>query len=191
MQTARYKTKYLPSTILIVVGVLAWVFAHSDVIAYYQATYAESAHGNTSYGVNRSDTGYPVGSCAHCHDTFDSNFCGNDPNGLMLFAPNDNPTPTPQFDNFCFQCHDSDSSVQAVANYSYSRTFGGGSSTTPDDIKDAFNLTGDDASSHNLADVLNHAVTKRDVWLFTAQDNPCTVCHNLHTAQRNFYPPDI
>ena len=195
MKITTYKTKYLPYTILIVVGMLVLVFKHSDVIAYYQATYGESAHGNTSYGVNRSDTGYPVGSCAHCHDTFDPTYCGDDPNGLMLFAPNDNPTPTPQFDNFCFECHKGSGSVQVrdggLKNHTYSTNFGGGTPTFTT-IYDAFNPTsGSSPSSHNLADVLNHAVTKRDVWLFTAQDNPCTVCHNLHTAQRNFYPPDI
>jgi nitrate reductase cytochrome c-type subunit len=102
----------------------------------------------------------------------------------MFFAPNDNPTPSPQTDNFCFQCHDTDSSVQAVTNYSYSDTFGGGSSTTPDDIKDAFNLTGDYASSHNLSDVLSHAVG-RGIG-FTSDMNPCFVCHDHHLAQRNF-----
>jgi hypothetical protein len=182
MQITRSKTQYLPTIILIVAGVL--VFAHGDVIAYYQATYAESAHGNNSYGVNRSDTDYPVGSCAHCHDTFDPTYCGDDPNGLMLFASNNNPTANPQEDNFCYKCHDSDSSVQAVTNYSYSRTFGGGSSTTPDDIKDAFNLTGDYASSHNLSDVLNHAVSRDNG--FTSDTNPCFVCHDHHASQQNY-----
>ncbi len=189
----RSKRQYLPTKILIVVGVLVWVCMASDVIAYYGATYAESAHGNTSYGVNRSGTGYPVGSCAHCHDTFDPTYCGDDPNGLMLFASNNNPTANPQFDNFCYKCHMSTGSAQdgGIINHTYSTNFGGGTPTFTT-IYDAFNPTsGSSPSSHNLADVLNHAVTKRDVWLFTAQDNPCTVCHNLHTAQRNFYPPDI
>jgi nitrate reductase cytochrome c-type subunit len=100
----------------------------------------------------------------------------------MLFAPNDNPTS--QTDNFCFQCHDSASSVQAVTNYSYSKTFGGGTSPIPDDIKDAFafGYQGAPGSSHNLADVLNYAI---DHLGYTTSDNACMVCHNPHTAQDN------
>ncbi len=184
MKITTYKTKYLPYTILIVVGMLVLVFKHSDVIAYYQATYGESAHGNTSYGVNRSDTGYPVGSCAHCHDTFDPTYCGDDPNGLMLFAPNDNPTPTPQFDNFCFECHKGSGSVQVrdggLKNHTYSTNFGGGTATLTT-IYDAFNASG---SSHNLSDVLNHAVGRAIG--FTSDTNPCFVCHDQHLAQRNY-----
>ncbi len=56
MQTTRCKTQYLPAIIFIVVGVLVWVFTHSDVIAYYGATYTDSAHGDPTFGVNRSTT---------------------------------------------------------------------------------------------------------------------------------------
>jgi len=190
MQITGYKTKYLPSTVFIVVVVLISALSCGNVAT--ADMYTDSAHGNDSSGVNRSTAtceNWPggqcvTGSCAHCHDTFDPTICGNDPNGLMLFAPNDNPTPTPQSDNFCFQCHDSASSVRAVTNYSYSRTFGGGSSTTPDDIKDAFNLTGDYASSHNLSDVLSHAVGRAIG--FTSDTNPCLVCHDHHAAQQNY-----
>jgi cytochrome c553 len=187
MKITTYKTKCLPYTILIVVGVLVLVFAHSDVIAYYQATYGESAHGNTSYGVNRSDTGYPVGSCAHCHDTFDSTYCGDDPNGLMLFAPNDNPTPTPQFDNFCFECHKGSGSVQVrdggLKNHTYSTNFGGGAATFTT-IYDAFNpATGDTPSSHSLSDVQTYIAGKAG---FSTDVNPCIACHNHHTARQHY-----
>jgi len=123
MQITRYKKKCLPSTILTVVGAFVWVFMASDAIAWYPATYAASAHGDPISGVNRStatcenwpDETCVTGSCARCHDTFDPNICENDPNGLMLFAPNN---PTSQTDNFClFQCHKSDGAAQQVTNY--------------------------------------------------------------------------
>ncbi|MBW1744697.1 MAG: hypothetical protein JRJ47_14920 [Deltaproteobacteria bacterium] len=68
----------MPTKILIVVGVLVWVFMASDAIAWYPATYAESAHGDPTSGVNRSGTECPTGTpcptgdCAHCHDTFEA-----------------------------------------------------------------------------------------------------------------------
>ena len=177
-----------------VMVVLVWVLSSSGVAT--ADMYTDSAHGNDSSGVNRSTAtceNWPggvcsIGSCAHCHDTFDPTICGNDPNGLMLFAPNDNPTPTPQSDNFCFQCHKGSGSVQVrdggFKNYSYSTNFGGGTPTFTN-VYDAFNpTTGDTPSSHELADVLNHAMG-RDLG-FTSSTNPCLVCHDHHTAQQNY-----
>jgi hypothetical protein len=194
MNIIRSKIKYLPTIIFIVAGVFVWVLSSSG--AATADTYSDSAHGNDSSGVNRSNAtceNWPggecvTGSCAHCHDTFDPNFCGNDPNGLMLFAPNDNPTPTPQTDNFCFQCHKGSGSVQVrdggFKNYTYSTNFGGGTPTFTN-IYDAFNpTTGDTPSSHNLADVLNHAVGRN--LGFTSDTNPCLVCHDHHAAQQNY-----
>ncbi len=193
MQITGSRPRYLLTTILSVLGVLVWLFTHSDVIAYQEATYPGSAHGDHTSGVNRSSAtceNWPgeecvTGSCAHCHDTFDPNFCGNDPNGLMLFAPKN---PTSQTNNFCFQCHDRDSSVQAVTNYSYSKTFGGGSSTTPDDIKDAFNFgrpnqASTTGSSHNLNKMRSWLINN-GAWL-TTDTIACLACHDHHLAQQN------
>ena len=165
---------------LMLVAVSLVVFTYSDVIAYYGAKYTESAHGNSTDGVNRSGlSGYSAGNCAHCHEQHASiDGSSHTAYDFGLFAPNN---PTSQTDNFCFQCHDSASSVQAVTNYSYSRTFGGGSSTTPDDIQDAFDASG---SSHNLSDVVNHAVG-RGIG-FTSDTNPCFVCHDQHASQQNY-----
>jgi hypothetical protein len=141
--------------------------------------YTDSGHGDTMYGVNRSSTEYEVGSCAHCHDTFDDTVCQNP---LMLFAANN---PTSQTDNFCFQCHKETGSVQVggVTNETYSANFGGGTSTFTT-IYEAFNpASGSTPSSHNLADVLNHAV-EREIG-FTSETNACLVCHDQHLAQRN------
>ncbi len=182
MQITRFKTQYLPTTILIVVGVLVWVCTHSEAIAWEPATYAESAHGNPSDGVNRSGAGHDIGDCANCHDTFDDSICGVNP--LMLFEVDD---PDSQTANFCFQCHDSESTIQAVTNYDYGYTFGRGSETGYqfDDIKDAFALgyEGASGSSHNLAEVLTYATAQ--TWGYTTSDNACIVCHNPHTAQEN------
>jgi hypothetical protein len=167
---------------LIVVGVLAWILSSGGVAT--ADIYADSAHGNAPDGVNRSGTGYDIGSCAHCHDTFDPTLCGDDLNGLMLFAANDNPTPIPQEDNFCFECHKGSGSVQVrdggLKNHTYSTNFGGGTATLTT-IYDAFNASG---SSHNLSDVLNHAVG-RGIG-FTDDMNPCLVCHDHHAAQQNY-----
>jgi cytochrome c553 len=107
----------------------------SDAIAWYPATYAESAHGDPISGVNRSEAGHDTGHCANCHDTFDDSICGVNP--LMLFEVDD---PDSQTDNFCFQCHKSDGAAQQVTNYTYSKNFGGGTATFTT-IYDAFNVS--------------------------------------------------
>ncbi len=168
----------LPATILIVVGLLVWVFTPSDVIAYYEATYTDSAHGNPTSGVNRSEAGHDIGDCANCHDTFSESTCGE--NQLMLFEVDN---PDSQTDNFCFQCHASDGAAQQVTNYTYSKNFGGGSETFTT-IYDAFNPTiGVTPSSHNLKDMQDWATGKLG---FTSDNNPCTLCHHPHTAQDNY-----
>ena len=74
MQTTKFKIQYLPATILIVVGVLLWVLSLAPVVT--AGTYAESAHGDTTNGINRPGTECPTGTpcprgeCTHCHDTF-------------------------------------------------------------------------------------------------------------------------
>jgi len=157
--------------------------------------YSNSAHGDLTFGVNRSTAtceNWPggqcvIGSCAHCHDTFDPNLCGNDTYGLLLFAANNNPTADPQADNFCYECHKGSGSVQAgsLANDTYSTNFGGGTPTFTT-IYDAFNpATGATPSSHNLADVLNHVIEEEIVG-FTINTNPCLVCHDQHASQRNY-----
>ena len=145
MQIQNSKTQYLPTAVLIVVGLLVWVLMASDAIAWYPATYDESAHGNTSYGVNRSTAAcdnWPggvcsIGDCTHCHDTFDPAIC--DVNELMLFAI--------QFANqrggLCMRCHSSGAYCQQVdgliINYDYSRRRGGEETKDcPDNIRMAF-----------------------------------------------------
>ena len=189
VKVAKCGIEYWHLTVLIALSALALMLTCGQVAT--AEDYADSAHGNSSYGVNRSTAtceNWPggvcsTGSCAHCHDTFDPDICGNNAYGLMLFASNDNPTPTPQSDNFCYECHGS-GAAQAVTNHSYSKNFGGGTATLTT-IYDALNPpTGDTPSSHNLSDVVNHAVG-RDIG-FTSDVNPCLVCHDQHVAQQNY-----
>ena len=189
MQITKSKKQKLSTTTLIFFGVLIWLLSSAGVAT--ADIYADSAHGNSSSGVNRSTAtceNWPgeqcvTGSCAHCHDTFDPSICGDNVYGLMLFASNDNPSS--QTDNFCFQCHKGTGSVQVggITNNTYSTNFGGGTATFTN-IYDAFNpATGATPSSHNLADVLNHAVNNIG---FDSDTNACIVCHDQHVAQQNY-----
>ncbi|MDY6988031.1 MAG: cytochrome c3 family protein [Thermodesulfobacteriota bacterium] len=199
MRIRSCQRQYLFTTVLIVLGVLAGVFTHSDVVAYQPATYADSAHGNSLDGVNRSSAtcdNWPggecvPGSCAHCHDTFDPDICGNDLNGLMLFAPRN---PTSQTDNFCFQCHCDPSNpdqkqVEMVPNKDYGATFGGGPAMS-ENIQDAFNFgppnqSWTTGSSHNLLFVRNWTKTKPPGDWISNDTNACLVCHDPHLSQKN------
>jgi hypothetical protein len=185
---------------LIALGLWGALFTQSDVVAYEQATYAGSAHGDPFSGVNRSNANcenWPedqcvIGSCAHCHDTFDPNFCGNNPNGLMLFAPRNS---TSQTENFCFQCHcdplsPDQKQVDMIQNKDYGATFGGGPAMS-ENILDAFNfgppnqpwITG---SSHNLLFVRNWTKTKPQGDWISDNTNACLVCHDPHLSQKNW-----
>ena len=165
----------------------------------YAGTYLDSAHGNSTYGVDRtSTTQYATGHCAHCHEQHAS-IAGTEPDPktgdaagpdkFCLLANNFDTTATTgayvRDDNACFYCHYGLGTYQATVfyNYSYSITFGGNTDSTPATIFDAFNST----SYHNLNDVLNFAKGK---WpTFTADSNPCSACHNVHIAQRSCGKP--
>jgi hypothetical protein len=191
MEEKKRTNPCLGPPILILVALLLGMLSCANIAS--ADIYTASAHGDATQGVNRSTAtceNWPggqcvTGSCAHCHDTFDPDICGNDPNGLMLFAPNENPTPDPQTDNFCYQCHKDVGSVQSggITNYTYSKNFGGGSETFTT-IYEAFNpTTGSSPSSHNLSDIQNYIAGEVG---FSMDVNPCMACHNQHTAQQNF-----
>ncbi len=153
---------------------------HSDISAFNCSnchtsaaiSYADSAHGNTSYGVDRSGTG-TEGDCTHCHD-----LPAGSTNDLLLFAPMNQ---TSQTENFCFQCHQATcDSVQKdmPQQRSYSYRAGGWTDDPLDDVKEAFSS----ASSHNLGDILTFITGK---WGYTADSNPCAACHNPHAAHKD------
>ncbi len=191
MQTARYKTKYSPVTILVVVGVLSWVLSAQGVA---NAGDTDSAHYNTSYGVNRSGTEHPTGDCVHCHPL---NTCENP---FMLFTT---PLYTCQSDTLCVQCHnDPSTSIQLSMpnqrNYTYK--FGGDTSVTcPKNVRAAFRFLNDagvpqdqcdstNGSAHYLTDIRDFLQNR---WGFgdTLNDiNPCEGCHNPLKTQRHNYP---
>ena len=168
-------------------------FECSDCHTGAATSYTDSAHGNSSYGVDRSGTGYAQGDCTHCHD-----LPGGSTNDLLLFAPMN---ATSQTDNFCFQCHKVTSSVQTSMpqQYSYSyRASGDTSITCPDNILEAFSFIDGSGSSvlncgstygtsHLLADIQTFITGK---WGYTADSNPCTACHNPHRTQMDPHTSD-
>lgn len=192
MQISKSTIRYLPTIIWIVVGLFMWALSYGDVAT--ADVYSDSAHGNTRYGVNRSnvveDPDYPdryaIGACIHCHGTFDASICGVNP--LMLFAPYD--------ENFCFGCHKDSGSYQTGGidiNKSYSCNFGGNADedTYDTDILSAFSHT-TSGSSHWLEDIKSFALgsTRQTAtgssWSLDDNLNPCHACHNVHIAQRNY-----
>jgi hypothetical protein len=160
----------LLATMLIVVGLLLGVLSFGGLATAFDF-HLDTAHGN-SYGVNRSGTTYATGDCAHCHDTFDTDICGQEGHPRILLADNDN--------DFCLKCHDNttEPSNRTIVNRSYSYRAGGWTDDTLDDIREAFDST----SKHNLGDVKTFIDGK---WGYTADSNPCTACHNPHHAQRD------
>ena len=149
--------------------------------------YTQSAHGNSGYGVYRSDTasrGYVRGNCAHCHEQHASI------DGVEPSPVDGNPSPyalftapfTSQLDNFCFNCHTGSGSEQSggyIVNRSYSYRAGGWTGDSLNDIKEAFSFTSP-GTSHNLNDILNFISGR---WGYNDYSNPCTGCHNPHAVQ--------
>jgi hypothetical protein len=169
----------------------------------YGGPYADSAHGDTSAGVNRSDiatAGYSRGNCAHCHEQHASiegdepTPAGDSPSAFLLFTDNFDTTatgyPYSESDDICFSCHNDAGSIMQVTNNNYIQTFAGYTPATPiNSILDAFTpYSGYPHSEHNLYDVWNYARTNFS--FFTASSNPCTACHNPHLAKRNKTDPD-
>ncbi len=150
-------------------------------------TYSNSAHGDTSYGVKRSATGFPTdynnGNCAHCHEQHAS-IAGDEPlpdtpagpDDYLLFSDNH----VDQTTNFCFDCHNNTTTYAATAivNRSYSYRAGEWTDDTLNDIKEAFDTA--NTSYHQLDDIVTFIT---DEWGYTADSNPCVACHNPHTVQ--------
>jgi predicted CXXCH cytochrome family protein len=170
--------------------------------------YTTSAHGNSTYGVERNDYefsqfGYARGKCAHCHEQhasiggdepfpdFDSStLSGVGPDIYELFAD----LFVNQGNMFCFGCHclTGSSVVQILPyQYNYSRIAGGDNNTSPISIYAAFQLSG---STHSLSDIQNF-LTPKPEWNFGDElnpplgtinpNNPCSGCHNPHLVKRD------
>ncbi len=150
--------------------------------------YFDSAHGNSSYGVNRSASGFPTdyttGLCAHCHEQHASindsepGPSGGSPSKYELFYDNH----VSQTDGICFECHKDAGSYQTsgmIVNRSYSYRAGGWTSDSVDDIEESFSFSSPD-TSHSLDDISTFITGK---WGYTVDSNPCAACHNPHAAQ--------
>ena len=173
-------------SIIFIVSVISAVFLHVSPAG--AGVYLDSAHGNSSYGVKRSASGfptdYPRGLCAHCHEQHagingaEPAPAGGAPSDYALFYDNY----VSQTDGVCFECHKDVSSYQSgggLLNRSYSFRAGGWTSDPMDDILEAFSFTSP-GSSHNLGNIKTFITGK---WGYTADSNPCNACHNPHAAQ--------
>jgi hypothetical protein len=189
------------SSLLLALCSFVWLLYPDKAIS---GPYLNSAHGNSTYGVDRTSLSsfvYSKGNCAHCHEQH-ANIGGSepDPTGgpskFCLLADNFSSvtsTPYSQSDTVCFYCHYMVTGTfqsPAFNNYSYSYTFGGCSSTDcpTDNIFDAF----DGLSYHNLYDVWRLITGQFGTKTFPdlpADSNPCSGCHNIHIAQRSCGKP--
>jgi hypothetical protein len=185
------------------------------------AGYTDSAHGDDTSGVFRQPVSvdFPLGadctqwpgetcvgtegSCAHCHDAFDSNFCQRDESGdygLMLFADLDYDS---QWDSFCISCHKGPSASYQVGmpnQYTYSVNRGGAPTGCPANIRGSFRFVKEDGtqrlqcgstvgSSHFLGDIRSVLAAKSAEWGFDsdpANVNGCHACHNPHLATQEY-----
>ena len=195
------RSMYFGSVILSISLMAIWISS------IYAGPYTDSAHGNTSYGVNRSSIAsfnYSRGNCAHCHEQHASMggsepvpVSGNASKQLIFYSAY-----ISQSDMFCYQCHQTGSIQTGMPmQYSYSYKYGGDNSIScPDSIKDAFIFINDDGShnpncgsstgsSHQLAVIKNFITNK---WGFGSNPiNPCSGCHNTHRTQRASYPVEV
>ncbi len=182
MRIARWKIQSLPTTILIVVGLLVWVLSCGDV-AFAFDFHADSAHGNTTDGVNRSSKDYPTGDCANCHETFDDSTCGV--NNFLLWYDDY----VSQGDLFCYGCHSSVPIVeQPVTNYPYCVTFGGRAAFYVNIRNQFYNANsgpGRCGSRHLLSRIRYVIEDNAYDWGFNSDPDPCVACHNPHAAQKN------
>jgi predicted CXXCH cytochrome family protein len=153
-------------------------FSATDVWA---GDYLNSAHGNTTYGVDSVAAGFARGNCAHCHEQHADPVTGA--KEYLLFDYSN----SSQAVNFCFDCHTSAGSYQTVANRSYSFRAGGWNLSPVTDVKFAFGQN----SSHNLADIVSFVAGNPPSWAnnkYTANSNACAVCHDPHLVKGD--PPN-
>ena len=189
-----FRLKYIILTYLLT------FFFTIGVRLLHAGPYTDSAHGNSSYGVNRTSLtsfNYTKGNCAHCHEQHAS-IGGVEPtptggpDKFLLFSENY----TDQATEFCFDCHKGAGSYQTPLfnNYCYSYQAGGDTSITcPDNILEAFSFIDEAGSSvsncgsttgtsHKLTDIKTFINGR---WDYTADSNPCIACHNPHRAKRD------
>jgi hypothetical protein len=171
MLTTRFKIKSLAGSFVVLLGALAYVLSLASVAA---AGYGDSAHGNTTDGVNRNGAGYTQGDCTHCHDTFNPAICGDENLQAMLFAELDDP-------DFCMKCHTDTDSVQV-----------GGVPAAAGDVAGIFaDVYADTDYGHNVlaySDLHQFSPSEetRD-YLSANKHVECNDCHNPHMADSGLH----
>jgi cytochrome c553 len=201
--------KFLLCTGLVVLFLIVAKNAYAPPPPPTIPTYTWSAHGNTSYGVNRSSIaafGYSIGNCAHCHEQHASIGgsepapTGNAPLPYELFYTGLSPVEQTYF--FCEYCHmdpngPNQIQISMPPQYDYSRISGGDNNTCPNNIRTAFGFIADDCSGASATTICGStygsAHCLRDIvtflsgtsWGFTSAIDPCSGCHNPHRAQQD------
>ena len=112
MQIGKSKVHNFWTVILIILAVLVWVLSCGNVAT--ADMYAESAHGDTTDGVNRLDVvpdpghpdAYDIGACAHCHEPHGSSWrlLRTEVNNSLVTWTSPPTKNNPA--NFCFACHE-------------------------------------------------------------------------------------
>ena len=142
----------------------------------FAASYTNSAHGNSNYGVNRQlNTTFHTGNCKHCHDIHKID---SGPYAYNLFYTGFISTT----DNFCLQCHDYTTTVSSrlICNQNYSYRAGGYATNTTSSVKEQFDSSIQN-SIHDLSKILTFIQSQP--WAFNSYSIPCTACHNPHYAE--------
>ncbi len=167
------RKSFIPAVLALTAIVMFAGVGHAGV-------YLNSAHGNSTYGVDRSPAGYAKGHCDHCHEPHAS-VGGSEPSPTG--GPSDyslfNTSYTNQTTGICYDCHNGTGTL----NRSYSYRAGGWTSDTVDDLLESFSFSAPD-SSHNLPDIKTFITSPaQSAWGYTSDSNPCAACHNPHAAQ--------
>ncbi|MFH1673468.1 MAG: cytochrome c3 family protein [Pseudomonadota bacterium] len=194
-------------TYLLFISLILTVIVPFNIPLSWAGSYTLSAHGSSSYGVNRislSPYGYAMGNCAHCHEQH-ALFGGVevDPTGSPDKWLVYDTLYTDQDTTFCQKCHcgTASSKQQSMPEQcSYSYKFGGdGSLSCPDNIRRAFRFITESGvpqlicdsptgSAHQLTYIRTFLKGKWGFGNTNDKVNPCSGCHNPHKAQRHNYP---
>ncbi len=113
--TRMVKILHIPLVLLVVSG---FFLSASGLV--WAGAYADSAHGQNVTRTATASAGYPVGSCAHCHEQHAS-VAGAEhvPNENLLFTGLTG-------SDFCLSCHDGSETIKNLATNWNSGSFGHG-----------------------------------------------------------------